>query len=177
MKYFLFLFLFCAIGVGAQQLRVNTKTSFISYEASHPAHDWSGVSEKVQGVVVLENNLPTRIAIAASVASFNSKNSNRDAHALEVLDALSFPKVSFYTEDISLQEDFLSLKGELSFHGISAPLSTNASWKKDNDTWFLEGSFDVKPSDFDIKLPSFMLIKMRDKIHIRFRLELRTFAP
>ena len=161
----------------AQQLRVDSANSYITYEASHPVHDWSGTSDAVQGVLIMENDMPTQMAVAATVSSFNSKNSNRDAHALEVLDALLFPKVSFYSEEMHLNNDSLNLNGELKFHGVSIPLETIAVWTKTEDAWTLEGEFDVQPSKFDIKLPSFMLVKMRDNMRIRFRLELRTFAP
>ena len=177
MNKILFLLLFVPVILTAQQLRVATANSFITYEASHPAHDWSGTSDAVQGVVIMENAIPKRMAIAAAVSSFNSKNSNRDSHALEVLDALLFPKVSFYSEEMDLNKDSLNLNGELKFHGVSIPLETIAVWTKTEDAWTLEGEFDVQPSKFDIKLPSFMLVKMRDNMRIRFRLELRTFAP
>mgnify|MGYP003322845001 CR=1 FL=1 len=177
MKNTLVLLFFTPIILMAQQLRVDAATSYIAYEASHPIHDWSGTSDAVQGIIIMENNTPKRMAIAAAVSSFNSKNSNRDAHALEVLEALRFPKVSFYTENIRLNGDKLNLLGELKFHGVAISLETVASWNKIQDTWVLEGNFDVQPSKFDIKLPSFMLVKMRDNIRIRFLLELRTFAP
>lgn len=177
MNKILFLLLFVPVLLTAQQLRVDTANAYITYEASHPVHDWSGTSDAVQGVVIVENDMPTRMAIAATVSSFNSKNSNRDAHALEVLDALLFPKVSFYSEEMDLNKDALNLKGELKFHGVSIPLETVASWTKTEDTYMLEGEFNVQPSKFDIKLPSFMLVKMRDNMHIRFRLELLTFVP
>ena len=177
MNKFLFLLLFVPALLFGQQLRVDTSNSYITYEASHPVHDWSGTSDAVQGVVIIENDIPNRMAIAAAVSSFNSKNSNRDSHALEVLDALLFPKVSFYSEEMDLDKDSLSLNGELKFHGVSVPLETVASWTKTEDTYILEGEFNVQPSKFDIKLPSFMLVKMRDNMHIRFRLELLTFVP
>ena len=177
MNKILFLLLFVPLILTAQQLRVDTSNSYITYEASHPVHDWSGTSDAVQGVVITKNDIPNRMAIAATVSSFNSKNSNRDAHALEVLDALLFPKVSFYSEEMVLSKDSLNLNGELKFHGVSIPLETIASWTKSDNTYILEGEFNVQPSSFNIKLPSFMLVKMRDNMLIHFRLELLTFAP
>ncbi len=177
MHKILLLLLSVPVLLTAQQLRVDTSNSYITYEASHPVHDWSGTSDAVQGVVITENDIPTRMAIAATVSSFNSKNSNRDAHALEILDALLFPKVSFYSDEMDLNKDSLNLNGELKFHGVSIPLETMASWSKSEDTYVLEGEFNVQPSKFDIKLPSFMLVKMRDNMRIRFRLELLTFVP
>ena len=177
MKNLIYVLLFIPVMLTAQQLRVDRANSYITYEASHPVHDWSGTSDAVQGVIIMENDMPTQMAIAATVSSFNSKNSNRDAHALEVLDALRFPKVSFYSDEINLDGEALSLSGKLKFHGVSISLETKASWIKVQEKWILEGAFDVTPSKFDIKLPSFMLVKMRDNMRISFRLELRTFVP
>jgi polyisoprenoid-binding protein YceI len=175
MKYLFFIFF--SIAISAQQLRVNSDVSKITYEASHPIHDWSGTSEDINGVVVLKDDIPSRMAIAISVASFDSNNSNRDAHALEVLDALLFPKVSLYAEDFEINNNKLLINGDLKFHGKTIKINTSANWSKIRDLWILEGEFDFKPSDFEITLPSFMLVKMRDLIHISFRLELRTFTP
>lgn len=177
MKKILFLLLFVAATAQAQQLRVDVETSFITYEASHPVHDWSGTSNEVQGVMVLENDIPKRIAVVTPVSAFDSKNSNRDGHAVEVLEALLFPKVSFYSDEITLDGDVLNLKGALKFHGVSLPLTAKANWTKQPDVWVLEGAFELQPSKFDVKLPSFMLVKMRDNLSIGFRLELRTFVP
>lgn len=172
----LIILLFVSSWLGAQQLRVETIASEISYEASHVVHDWSGTSKQVQGIVILEDSLPSRMAIVASVASFDSKNESRDAHALEVLEALLFPKVSFYSDKLALDGETLSITGNLEFHGKTIRLTITANWSKKGEVWMLEGDFDFKPSEFDITLPAFMLVKIRDNIHISFRLELRTFA-
>lgn len=176
MQRFIFFFLFISSCLTAQQLRVATTASEITYEASHAIHDWSGTSNEVQGVLVLKDAVPDRLALTVSVASFDSKNEGRDAHALEVLEALLFPKASFYSEDMILEGDVLFINGTLKFHGMSIPLSTTTKWVQNKDAWLLEGAFDIQPSAFGITLPSFMLVKIRDLIHIRFQLELRTFA-
>ena len=176
MTRFSLLFLVFSTWLGAQQLRVETTTSKITYEASHAIHDWSGTSKQVQGVVILQDTVPARIAIIAPVASFDSRNENRDAHALEVLEALLFPKVSFYSDKITLDGEMLNITGNLEFHGKTVSITTNANWIKKDDVWILDGDFDFKPSEFDITLPSFMLVKIRDNIRISFILELRTFV-
>ena len=174
---FFFIFLVSTF-VSGQQLRVDTNSSYITYEASHAIHDWSGTTKEVQGVVVVnEINVPTRMAFTAPVYSFDSKNSNRDAHSLEVLEALLFPKVSFYSDDISINDNVLTLSGSLQFHGVSIPLKTTASWVRVKDFWVLQGTFDIQPSSFGITLPSFMLVKMRDAIQVSYRMELRPFTP
>jgi polyisoprenoid-binding protein YceI len=70
----------------------------------------------------------------------------------------------------------LNIIGNLKFHGKTVSLTTTANWIKKDDFWILEGDFDFKPSEFDITLPSFMLVKIRDNIRISFMLELRTFV-
>ena len=177
MKKIISILFFFPLVISAQQLKVDTNTSYITYEASHPIHDWSGTSKDVQGVLVLEKDIPRRIAVITPVSSFDSKNSNRDGHAVEVLETLLYPKVSFYSDDLVLDGKVLSITGVLKFHGISLPLSTKVNYIKQKGFLVLEGDFNIQPSVFGIKLPSFMLVKMRDNIHISFHLELRTFAP
>ena len=51
------------------------------------------------------------------VRDFDSKNSNRDNNALEILQVLKFPKLSFSNE-IDLEDNTLDFLGGLNFHGI-----------------------------------------------------------
>ena len=72
--------------------------STITYFAKHPLHRWSGENSKLKGIAKLQEGeaLPSQLAIIATVRDFDSQNENRDAHALEVLDALDFPDVKFF---------------------------------------------------------------------------------
>ena len=70
-------------------LMIDSEKSSLSYDAKHFLHAWSGVNDNISGVIVYDKEI-SKIAIAAKVVDFDSGNSNRDTHSLEVLEALKF---------------------------------------------------------------------------------------
>ena len=75
--------------------------SVISYSASHPLHDWQGDNNSPQGILTTVNDTPQKMAILAQVRDFDSKNENRDAHAMEILHAIKHPQVRFSATSIT----------------------------------------------------------------------------
>ena len=112
-----------------------------------------------------------KIAIAAQVVDFDSGNAGRDAHSLEVLEALKFPSIKFYSEKIKTQGDVLILDGEVEFHGQKKSILVYSTLKYDEDSIVINGKFRLIPSEFLIELPSFMLVKMEDFLNIQFELK------
>ena len=174
-KNYLFILL---VGVSlfakAQKLPLDTNQSSITYKAKHLAHAWEGVNQKLQGLAVVEEGMIKQIAIKAAVRDFDSNNANRDSHALEVLEALQFPEVRFYSKQIRQEdESTLLIDGVLSFHGIEIPKTVEANYKGSGDTVALEGNFNFQATDFKVKLPSFMLVKINDRITIEYAIRFR----
>ena len=106
MKYnliFTFIIILSKLSYGqSDQLRVNTNESYIKYFGDHLLHSWEGTNNKVNGLAVLDskNKSLQKLAILLYVRDFDSQNSGRDAHALEVLEALKYPEINFYSESI-----------------------------------------------------------------------------
>ena len=67
---------------------LDSKKSLIKYEASHFLHDWAGSNENVKGVLLENDGVFQKIALAMYLRDFDSKNSNRDNNALEILEVL-----------------------------------------------------------------------------------------
>ena len=149
---------------------LDSKSSFITYEASHFLHDWSGTNENVKGLMIQDQGAFQKIAIAMYVRDFDSKNSNRDNNALEILEVLKFPKIEFFTEQIEKKDNEVKFVGGLNFHGIEISKDILAQAKLNQNNLVLVGSFDLTLSDFKIPLPSFMLRKMEDEIAIKYQL-------
>ena len=103
----------------SDQLRVNTNESYIKYEGDHLLHSWEGTNDKVNGLAVLDANSKSlqKLAILLYVRDFDSQNSGRDAHALEVLEALKYPEIKFYSESIKIEDENLIINGIFDFHG------------------------------------------------------------
>ena len=152
---------------------IDKNSSEIIYSGKHFLHAWSGKNKKINGLLFIDqaSNEVNKIAVLLYVNDFNSGNSNRDSHSLEVLNALKFPEIRFYSENIISDNDSITFKGNLEFHGktVSKDILTAVN-RKDNKIQ-LEGNFKISLNEFGIKAPSFMLAEIEDLIDLSFSLE------
>ena len=166
-KLFLFFSLFC---VAQERWALDTKNSFINYDAAHFLHAWSGINKSIKGIITINNKEFQKIAIAMLVRDFDSKNSNRDNNALEVLEVLKFPKIEFFSNEMEMNNNKLIINGEMNFHGIGIKKLIEADTDFKNNKLILSGNFKLILSDFSINRPSFMMKKMDDLIEISYKL-------
>ncbi|MDC3366941.1 YceI family protein [Flavobacteriaceae bacterium] len=152
---------------------LNADQSFISYDAKHVLHAWKGINSNVKGVAKIEmkGDQIKEIAILTLVKDFDSNNTGRDAHALEVLESLSFPEVRFYADTFEITKDSVQISGLFNFHGVDQKKSITAHLENLKNKKILTGKFNLIPSDFDIALPSFMMVKMENLLTFDFKLE------
>lgn len=178
MKLFWTIAFFCGV-LNAAQAQVKTARlvkarSVITYHMTHPMHDWSGSSKSLDGVLQYEgsNNKLLKLALLVPVASFDSKNSNRDAHMLEVTDALKYPKVSFVSASVEESGNgTVVAKGVLTFHGVSKQVQLTAAKTTKGNLLLFTGKFRLLLSDYKIERPSLMLIKTDDAVDFDFSAE------
>ena len=160
----------------SDQLRVNKSKSYIKYEGDHLLHSWEGTNDKVNGLAILDpiSKSLQKLAILLYVRDFDSQNSGRDAHALEVLEALKYPEIKFYSESIKIDNENLIINGIFDFHGKQIKKTFSASYKNQDSKWIIFGEFQLTPTDFNINLPSFLSIKMEDLLEIKYNIVLET---
>ena len=154
-----------------QTLRADKSKSFLSYSANHALHAWTGTSKKVDCLLIFDADTKTfrKVAVSTNVADFDSANSSRDGHALEVLDAIKYPKVTFGSTAIEpLKEGKLKISGKLNFHGNAKDITFEADYKLTDKEINVSGGFPVSMTEFDVERPSFMLVKTDDILEIRF---------
>ena len=168
------LFIFFQFISFSQEVRLNIENnlSFIEYEGKHLLHDWEGINQKIKGIILADKASQkfNKIALLANVRDFDSNNSGRDSHSLEVLEALRYPEVKFYSEKIFYDLDTISFAGSLEFHGVTIDKTISAKLIETLDKFELTGEFQLIPSDFGIELPSFMTVKMKDLLDFTFRI-------
>jgi len=169
----LFLFIFKQGVAQNERWTLNTEKSVISYSANHLLHPWEGTNQNVKGILLIhpDEKEIKELAVLTLVRDFDSKNSGRDAHALEVLEALSFPEVRFYSNLTENKKDSILIHGKLDFHGVLKNHTIVAHQKKTPQGIVLKGSFKIKPTDFGIELPSFMMVKIDNLLSFKFELE------
>lgn len=175
MKKYLILFVLFTIPLikcfsqDGEKWMLNTEKSLIQYEAKHLLHNWNGINKAVKGVFVIQGD-SVKIAVAANIADFDSGISNRDSNTLRVLDVFKHPQVIFYSDQILISENNISFDGELDFHGIKIKKKLEALYTITEKTMTIQGSFAVVLTDFNIKLPSLMLVKMDDVADVSYEL-------
>jgi len=168
----IFIFLFLNGSIFSQdRLMLDTERSSIVYYAKHPAHRWSGVNNAPKGVIEFEENTPNRIAVKANLADFDSKSANRDANALRIFNAIEFPEVSFYSEDLRLnKKDTLSVKGEFGLSGYEIPQSIDLYYAENEFEYVIRGEFTVDINQTKIRLPRFLFKPIESQIRCEIQL-------
>lgn len=149
---------------------LDSENSFITYEASHFLHDWSGTNQNIKGVLVANEDVFQKIAIAMYIRDFDSRNDSRDNNALEILEVLKFPKIEFFSDKIEKKDQQIKFYGSMSFHGIEVNKEIDAESVIDSKKLSFKGVFDLSLSDFGVPLPSFMMRKMEDEVVIKYEL-------
>lgn len=153
------------------KLLADKSVSTITYEMKHPMHDWEAVCKDVNAVIVYNKTTKgiEQVAVSLKVQSFDSGNPNRDSHGLEVLEALKYPKVTFVTSKIKVVAEMLTLEGNLTFHGITKPVTIIVTREDFVNKLVFEGKFDVSLTDYKVERPSLFGMKTDDMLHFKFR--------
>jgi polyisoprenoid-binding protein YceI len=155
-----------------RKLALNKIGSVMSYTMSHPLHTWDGVSHDVLSVLVY-NDATDRIeavAVAAKIASFDSHDANRDSHAIEILDGIKYPRVTFSSTAVEPTGPKFSVRGNLTFHGVSKPIVFDAQRADKGGQIVVTGEFPVKMSDYKVERPSLMMVPTDESFTIKFSL-------
>lgn len=167
-----------SIFTGAQDPAIKTcraekKNSFISYHMVHPLHEWTGTNRAVDGVIQYETKTGqiNKVAILVKVADFDSENSNRDSHMMEVTEAIKFPSIKFFSSSIQEKNNQLEVKGTIQFHGVSKEVVFPIKQDQKQNIKTVEGEFEILLDDFKIEKPSLMMVEVENKVKIAFKMQ------
>ena len=155
-----------------KKIEADKKTSYVQYAMKHPMHDWDAKSTANKCIIVYNDKTSAieAVAVIVPVKSFDSGNSNRDSHALEALEALKYPNVSFSASNIQEANNQLMIKGNLTFHGVTKPVELKAIKTLSGRSLKIEGKFDINMKDFGIEPPGLMGVRADEKINLSFNM-------
>lgn len=155
----------------SRKIVADKKTSTVTYAMSHPAHDWEGVCKDVNAVIVYDDNTKTinQVAVSLKVDAFDSGNANRDSHAIEVMEGLKYPKVTFTSNKIKVDNKTLTAEGNLTFHGVTKPVTITVTRTDSDKKIALDGKFDILLSQFQVERPSLFGVKTKDEVSLSFK--------
>ena len=159
------------LGAAQTAYRIDPAHSAITYAMSHPAHSWTGTSHHVSGTVSVSDGKVTGGRASAPIVSFDSGNRSRDSNMASDTEAYLFPNVTFEARSVTVQDGGrASVRGTLTFHGVSRAVTVPAEVSVSGDRARLQGEFAVTLSEFGIEPPSLMMVKSRDWVGLTFDL-------
>jgi polyisoprenoid-binding protein YceI len=172
-NYFLLLailFLVTVTKAQTKKIQADKKESSVTYQMTHPLHEIEATSKDIGCWVDLDpaKKEITHAYVQIDVTTFNSGNSNRDSHAMEVIDAISYPKVKFSSTSITQNGDKLKITGKLTFHGITKEITFDALPKWESNKVNVTGNFVISLTEFKVERPSLLMIPVKDELRFSF---------
>lgn len=149
-----------------KQIVAVKKESYITYKFSHPLHEIEATSKDSYCVVNIDpaKKEIKNVSVQVDVTSFDSGNSNRDSHAMETVDAISYPDTRFVSTSVYQVGDSLKIHGNLTFHGITKNIYIAGVAKWTDSKLIVNGSFDISLTAFKVPRPALLLIPVSDDL-------------
>ncbi len=156
-----------------RKLVADKAKSTVTYSMKHPMHNWDGVSHDVNAAMMYDEDTKQirNVAVVMRVATFDSKNQNRDSHMIEVLDGLKYPNVTFSSQDVKPNPDgTLMAAGKLTFHNVTKPVTVQVTRRDVGGQMVMDGKFDLKMTDYGVERPSLLGLATEDQFTLAFSL-------
>jgi len=141
----------------------------LTYHVSHPLHQFDASSHAAKGKGVCHNG-ECNFLIAVPVKSFDSGDSNRDLHMLQVTRGAEFPIVTVRTrlpesaaESVTINADL-----EIQFAGQTAQYK-QVPFKRETQgsETHITGTIPATLADFKIDPPSLLMMPVKNEIPVR----------
>lgn len=156
----------------AAQVQWVLEQSTLTYSVSHPLHQTEGVSHAARGKGVC-HAAECDFLIAVPVNSFDSGDSNRDLHMLQVTRGAQFPMVTVRTRlpESAASSPAIHADLEIEFAGQTAqfkqvPLQLVMAGREAR----ISGIVPAKLSDFKIEPPTLLTLPVKNEIPVRFEM-------
>jgi len=143
--------------------------STLTYHVSHPLHQFDGVSRAAKGKGICQNG-QCNFLIAVPVKSFDSGDSNRDLHMLQVTRGAEFPIVTVRTRmpEAASASPTINLDLEIQFAGQTCEYKQIPFQRvaQGNETR-ITGTIPAKLSDFKLDPPSLLTVPIKNDFPVR----------
>jgi YceI-like protein len=145
------------------------KQSALTYHVSHPLHQSEGVSHAARGKGICHDG-QCDFLIAVPVKSFDSGDSNRDLHMVQVTKGAEFPMVMVRTRLPESVAGSTTIKAdlEIQFAGQTAHYQqVPFELKTQGNEKHITGTIPATLSDFKIDPPSLLTMPVKNEIPVR----------
>jgi hypothetical protein len=149
--------------------------STLTYHVSHPLHQIDGVSHAARGKGACQNG-QCDFLIAVPIKSFDSGDSNRDLHMVQVTRGAQFPMVLVRTRLPETDAGSASINADLEIQFAGQTVR----YKKvpfqvvsQGDVTRISGTIPATLSDFKIEPPTLLTLPVKNEIPVRVEMTWR----
>lgn len=171
------------VGLAPGSLAADPAASALRYHVVHALHRVDAQSRAVEARAAVRADGLVQAMVRVPVTSFDSGNSNRDAHMAEVLEAGRLPHVVFrgvarLGPGLELPPAPWWMEGELELHGVRKPVRVPLAVERQPDGALrVTGSFEISLDAFGIERPSLLFVKVEDACKVELDLLMREVKP
>ncbi len=181
-KYILIFIAFLAIGstVSAQKT-FYTKSGYIGFFSTTPLENIEARNNQVVSFIKTDKG---SLSFGLLVKSFKFKNALMEEHFNEnYAESDKFPKAKFKGTITNLNEiDFdkdgvynAEIHGKITFHGVSKEVNVKSTLTVNENKLKGKSTFYLKPSDFNIDIPSVVRAKIAKEITINVDIDYKIY--
>ncbi|WP_271767804.1 YceI family protein [Aquimarina algiphila] len=156
------------------QERFLTKQGYTSFFSSSPVEDIKADNNQVLSIIDTSTGA---IAISILMKSFQFEKSLMQEHFNEnYVESDTYPKAKFKGKvpninGLSNSEETVTITGDLTIHGVTKNIKTQAKIIKTQDNISLKGSFPVNVADYNIEIPAVVINNIAKTIEVTFELD------
>jgi hypothetical protein len=168
-KIVLALSMLTATALGAADSQWVLEQSTLTYHVSHPLHQTDGVSHAARGKGLCHEG-QCDFLIAVPVKTFDSGDSNRDLHMIQVTRGAQFPMVTVRTRlpENAASESTIHADLEIQFAGQTAQYKqVPFQLTKQGNKIQISGTIPATLADYKIDPPSLLTLPVKNEIPIR----------
>jgi YceI-like protein len=172
------LIVFLLLGIpafGAPDSQWILEQSTLTYHVSHPLHQSEGVSHAAKGKGVCHSG-ECDFLIAVPVKSFDSGDSNRDLHMIQVTRGAQFPLVTVRTRlpEAAATSATIHADLEIQFAGQTVQYKQVAfQLVTEGNKTQISGTIPASLTDFKIEPPTLLTMPVKNEIPIRVEMTWR----
>jgi len=172
-----------------QRLAIVPSLSRVGFDAKSTLHDFSGVTQKVEGELVVDLSKPgdaPKGRISVESASLDTGLADRDEGMRELLESekqkqITFTWSAFEAQSVDTAKQLVqgTVRGKLAIRGVERELAMPVKVSVDASKRVgIEGEARIKLTDFGIEPPSQLgMIEVEDELRLWISLRARTLGP
>ncbi len=175
MKAVVVMALLLAVQVRLQAQPLVTRTGYIGFFSKTPLEDIKAENRQVNAVIDPEKK---NLAFALLVKGFLFTKALMQQHFNEnYIESDQYPKAHFngsYSGAVDLQKNGsypVQVRGDLTLHGVTKNIEVPAVLEVQDGKLTGRSSFQLKPQDFNIKIPSLVRDKIAQQIDVAVKVE------